>query len=219
MRSRSRPVSPARWPPLPAAALTADFDDLAADGTFHSTLTDGGIQFSNAVSQGDPNDFAVADFTSDSSAIAGKPGISAPHLLAIGASGGPVTGAFNSFDSASADGALATSAGLTAVDDGDASGDTLTLEGFLAGVQINSTSVTLTGTADQSYILALPVGVYDRFSLVASGPANGGEPLTDFDNVTINAPESSARATMLLGASLLGAAIRRRVRRASDKPA
>lgn len=192
-----------------ALALTANFDDLSMDDPFVATLTDGGIQFSNALAEGNAGVFGIQDFSTDPGLLEGKPGISPPNLLSIDSKGGNGFRAFHSFDFAAADGSLATSAGLTALDSGGTPGDFLTLEGFLGNVEVASTSVTLTSELAGAYSLALPAGQYDRFSLVASGPVNSGEPLTDFDGVYINlatAPEPSIWALLALGAvGLLGA--------------
>ena len=199
-----------------AAMLTANFDDLAANATT-ATLTDGGIEFNNAASTFNPGVFGVSSFATSPASVTSQPGISVPNLLSIGGAFANEHYAFTSFDFAAASGALATSAGLTALDSGLTAGNTLTLEGFLLGTEINSVSVTLTSTKNLAYSLTLPTGVYDSFSIVAAGSVNEGNALTDFDDVTINtvsgAPEPSTWALLgLSGTALLTVTLRRQRR-------
>ena len=191
------------WAPAAAhgAVLTATFDD-EPDGFIGTSFTDGGITFTNALNGGG----GASPFGIDDGKGIPVPNFSTPNSLLIdGAATGDITySLFTQFNFAPASGGLATKASLYLLFlNRSASVQTLTLEGFLAGVQTGSVAFPLpanTGDYETGMLLSLPTGAYDSFAVVSSAPQTV---YGSFDNVSVTTavPEPAVAGLLAMAGS------------------
>ncbi|QOI99404.1 MAG: hypothetical protein HRU70_02430 [Phycisphaeraceae bacterium] len=196
------------------ADLIANFDSLS-EGQSFDVLTTGGIRFHDVITYGGGStNFTIEDA---SSGFLGA-GLSNPNVLGFGGYvPGPDMqfGGIKSFQFTSD--TVATTAGLDVwTFQGEPGLNTLTLRGYAAGLVIQTVSFSFDFTPTPTHRrLDLPTGVYDRFELFSSGPAQGGDSTIVVDNVTVAAvPAPATMAVFTLGLGVL--ARRRRVARLHD---
>lgn len=187
------------------AVLTANFDSFT-EGDVFSTFNDGGIQFSDVYRNQD----GYTVFTIEEATTGGLVGETLPNALGFG---GYIVGphyGFGAFGGMKFAAGAARSAGLDLwVFPLDMGGNTLTLNGYLGNVLVDSVSVTHPNSFTILHNrLDLADDDYDWFELVSTGPSVAGDSFLLVDNVTVSAvPEPATLAALGLG---LTALIRRR---------
>ena len=176
-------------------SFTANFDSLP-EGGYGDFLLDNTIEFRNPT-----NSLGQSAFTVD----AGPSALTAPNIATIG---GWIPGLeFNaigqvrSFTFGLQGNGLTTGASLIVLTTGADAGKTLTLEGYLHGINVASgsiiTGVPADGVFTTAQTLSIPTGLYDGFKLVAPDIGVG------FDTVTLTVPEPGSVSTLLGGVMLL----------------
>ena len=191
---------------VPYNYFFAGFDDLT-EPYVTSTLTDGGITFSNAQS----TLFGAGVFCIDDASKSlsqSTPGYSYPNVVTINgysSNGGLGFGRVHSLQFAT--GALENFASIAVFSGGDL-GDQVTLEGLLNGNVVADDVFTMTGGFGQEQTLTVSAPAFDTFMLVASNTSLNGDSFFGFDSVTVSIPEPTSLGAM----GLIGLALMRRRR-------
>ena len=170
--------------PVPAAAEVADFDGLP-EGTAATTITDGGITFSNL----NPAVGGVPVFSIERAdgELAGSPGFTPRMALTVGGHApGPaaIFGFTMSFEMST--GRIADSASIEVHEIFGSAGNTIALEALFGGAVVASDVRMLTGAFGvQHHSLAVSGVVFDRVRVVGGGPSDEGAFFALFDHVVI----------------------------------
>lgn len=193
-------------PTDPYNSFYAGFDDLT-EPYVASTLTDGGITFSNAQS----TLFGAGVFCIDDASKSlspSTPGYSYPNVVTINgfsSNGGLGFGRVHSLQFAT--GALENFASIAVFSGGDL-GDQVTLAGLLNGNVVADDAFTMTGGFGQEQTLTVSAPAFDTFMVVASNTSLNGDGFFGFDSVTASIPEPTSLGAM----GLIGLAVLRRRR-------
>jgi hypothetical protein len=189
--------------------LTANFDELQEGQSFRTSLSSGGIQFSN-LNTNMPDGSGAFVIDEANAATLGN-SFSGPNVLTtMGYTPGPGTGwsRFQSMDiTLESPGSLMHSMSLDIwTSTSITRGNTVTLVGIRNSVVISSITYTPADDPVHHEYLSLSGGTYDRFKLFSQGIRETGVVFASFDNVRIEAspvPEPSSLFSIGFGLLVL----------------
>jgi hypothetical protein len=174
-----------------ASAQTADFDTFS-EGTFATTMTDGGITFSNMNNGlGGTQNFTIDEADGD---LTGMPGFTTPMTMGFGGwSPGPHVGfgRIISFDFSTSQ--TADTASIEIFELGSYAGNSITLEARSGSTVVGSQTVPIqSGFSIHHYSLSVSGVTFDHLHVVGSGPSDSGAFFAAVDHVIVTSSGSSA---------------------------
>jgi hypothetical protein len=174
-----------------APAQTADFDTYS-EGTFATSIVDGGITFANMNNGlGGTQNFTIDEADGD---LTGMPGFTSPMTMGFGGwSPGPHVGfgRIISFDFTT--GQTADTGSIEIFELGSYVGNTITLEAYSGSTVVASQSVPIqSGFSIHHYSLSVSGATFDRLHVVGSGPSDSGAFFAVVDHVIMTSSGSSS---------------------------
>jgi hypothetical protein len=172
-----------------ASAQTADFDTYS-EGTFATTMSDGGITFSNMNNGlGGTQNFTIDEADGD---LTGMPGFTTPMTMGFGGwSPGPHVGfgRIISFDFGT--GQTADTGSIEIFELGSYAGNSITLEALSGNTVVGSQTVPIqSGFSIHHYSLSVTGTSFDHLHVFGSGPSDSGAFFAVVDHVIVTSSGS-----------------------------